>query len=183
MISEVEHPNGRPSKYKAEFPRQAAKLCAFGATDEDLADFFDVSVTTITTWKNTHPRFLSAITKAKQIADEEVEKSLYQRAIGYSHEDVDIKSVALGNNQGSEIVQTPITKHYPPSEVACIFWLKNRQKDKWRDRADVVLQNPDGSALRQTLVIALSQAISAGKVMFPEVEQKAIVEQAGEVKQ
>ncbi len=30
----------------------------------------------------------------------------------------------------------PTIKHYPPDTTACIFWLKNRQRDKWRDRLD-----------------------------------------------
>ena len=33
-------PMGRPPKYKPEFAEQAEKLCALGATDADLADFF-----------------------------------------------------------------------------------------------------------------------------------------------
>ena len=27
-------------------------------------------------------------------------------------------------------------KYYPPEVTACIFWLKNRRPDKWRDRQD-----------------------------------------------
>lgn len=32
---------GRPTDYKPEYAEQAAKLCALGATDMDLADFFE----------------------------------------------------------------------------------------------------------------------------------------------
>jgi len=32
----------------------------------------------------------------------------------------------------------PTTKHYPPDATSAIFWLKNRQRDKWRDKQDVV---------------------------------------------
>lgn len=164
---------GRPSKYKPQFNSQASKLCSLGATDQELADFFNVSLSTLNLWKETHPRFSEVIKESKRALDEQVERSLFQRAIGYNHEDVDIRAVALGNNQGSEIVKTPIVKYYPPSEVACIFWLKNRQRDKWRDRQDVVMQNPDGSAFRQTLVIALSQAITSGQVVIPNQVQDA----------
>ena len=27
-------------------------------------------------------------------------------------------------------------KYYPPDVTACIFWLKNRRPDEWRDRQD-----------------------------------------------
>ena len=33
---------GRPTDYDDAFPEQARKLCQLGATDMELADFFDV---------------------------------------------------------------------------------------------------------------------------------------------
>ena len=30
-------------------------------------------------------------------------------------------------------VYAPYVEHVPPSDVACIFWLKNRRPDLWRD--------------------------------------------------
>ncbi|MGL4287151.1 MAG: hypothetical protein ACRCVA_12445, partial [Phreatobacter sp.] len=48
VIAEPDRPLlGRPPKYQPDFARQAAKLCALGATDEDLAEFFAVNVRTI----------------------------------------------------------------------------------------------------------------------------------------
>ncbi|MBL3206262.1 terminase, partial [Klebsiella pneumoniae] len=41
---------GRPSKYKPEFAEQAKKLAVLGATDAQMADFFEVSVSTINLW-------------------------------------------------------------------------------------------------------------------------------------
>ena len=42
---------GRPTKYKAEYAEQARKLCLLGATDMEMADFFEVSEFTINKWK------------------------------------------------------------------------------------------------------------------------------------
>jgi hypothetical protein len=36
-----------------------------------------------------------------------------------------------------EIITTKLTKHYPPDTTAAIFWLKNRQPGKWRDKTIV----------------------------------------------
>jgi hypothetical protein len=33
-------------------------------------------------------------------------------------------------------VRVPCVEHVPPDTTACIFWLKNRRKDLWRDRID-----------------------------------------------
>ena len=112
------------------FCEQVAKLAKLGATDKEMADFFEVSEQTLNTWKKEHPEFLESLKEGKEKADAEVADRLYQRAMGYSHADVHIS-----NYQG-EVTLTPITKHYPPDPTSAIFWLKNRQRDKWRDKTD-----------------------------------------------
>lgn len=119
---------GRPSKYQDAFPEQARKLCLLGATDPELADFFEVNVDTIHEWKKVHPEFSDAIKSGKVQADANVADRLYQRAMGFEHPEVHIS-----NYQG-QITQTPITKIYAPDTTAGIFWLKNRQRIYWPDR-------------------------------------------------
>ncbi|EMN6132510.1 terminase [Salmonella enterica] len=119
---------GRPSAYKPEYAEQARKLCLLGHTDAELAAFFEVSEQTINAWKHAHPDFLESIKKGKQVADGNVADRLYQRAMGYVAPDIDIRVIE------NQIVETPLEKHYPPDTTAAIFWLKNRQKDKWRDK-------------------------------------------------
>lgn len=122
---------GRPSKYKPEFPQQAMKLCKLGATDRELADFFQVTESTLNLWKSEHPEFSESLKRGKAESDARVEQSLYRRALGYSHDAVKIMTV------GNEVQQVPYVEHYPPDTTACIFWLKNRQPDQWRDKFDV----------------------------------------------
>ena len=43
--------SGRPTKYKDEYCEQAYKLCLLGATDKEMADFFQVSLSTLNLWK------------------------------------------------------------------------------------------------------------------------------------
>lgn len=33
-----------------------------------------------------------------------------------------------------EVIRTPTMKYHPPDTTACIFWLKNRQPEQWRDK-------------------------------------------------
>lgn len=129
-MAEPKHPGGRPSKYKPEFVKLAAKACEIGFTDEDLADLFEVSPRTIANWKLNHPEFLQSLKVSKEAADDKVERSLYSRALGYRHEDVDIRVI------DGQVVTTPLVKYYPPDTTACIFWLKNRRPEAWRDRPD-----------------------------------------------
>lgn len=131
------HPGGRPSLYKPEYADQAYKFCLLGADDEKLSRLFEVDVATIGNWKNSRPEFLESIKRGKDIADAEVADRLYQRAMGYEHDDVELKVVSLGQGIGSEVQEVPVRKYYPPDPTAAIFWLKNRQKEKWRDKQEV----------------------------------------------
>lgn len=130
---------GRPTKYKEEYAEQAYKLCLLGHTDAELAEFFEVEESTINNWKLAHPDFLESIKRGKSIADGEVAESLYKRAMGYKHDDVDIKVI------DGQIVMTPLTKYYPPDTAALIFWLKNRQKKKWRDKIETGVTDGEGN--------------------------------------
>jgi hypothetical protein len=64
-----------------------------------------------------------------RLADERVTRSLYQRANGYDYD-----SEKVFCNAAGEVTRVPVKVHVPPDTVACIFWLKNRRKDLWRDR-------------------------------------------------
>lgn len=133
---------GRPSLYLPEYAEAARKQCEEGATDQELADYFEVSVRTLYRWKNTFPEFCQALKAAKAPADERVERSLFERAIGYERDEVDIRVV------GGEVVQTPIRKFYPPDTTAAIFWLKNRKPDLWRDKTETALTGANGGPIQ-----------------------------------
>ena len=123
--------NGRPPIYKPEFAQQAYRLCLLSATDANLAEFFGVTEMTVNRWKVAHPAFRQALRAGKVEADANVAESLYKRAIGYSHPETHVT-----NYQG-QITVTNLVKHYPPDTLAAIYWLKNRQPGKWRDRVEV----------------------------------------------
>jgi len=133
--------NGKP-KWHPSYIRIAREIAKHGLTDEEIAETFGVSEQTINNWKKKHPPFGLALKRAKEHPNKKVERSLFERALGYSHPDVDIRVV------NGQVVQTPITKHYPPDTTACIYWTKNRQPEKWRDKTEVVPQNPDGTPLK-----------------------------------
>lgn len=128
---------GRKSEYREEYVELAYNYCLLGATDEELAKFFDVSEKTINNWKEMHKEFYSALKKGKEIADANVASRLYQKAMGYEHDDIELKVVSIGNNMGSEVQEVPVRKYYPPDTTAAIFWLKNRQPKNWRDKQDI----------------------------------------------
>ena len=57
--------------------------------------------------------------------DDVIEKSLFHRAKGYSHDDVHV-SAYMG-----DVIITDLIKHYPPDTKACELWLRNRKRKEW----------------------------------------------------
>jgi predicted DNA-binding transcriptional regulator YafY len=63
--------------YEPAFADQARHLCRLGATDEELAEHFEVCVRTLYRWRNTHEAFATACVISREHADDRVEMSLY----------------------------------------------------------------------------------------------------------
>jgi hypothetical protein len=150
----VKRKAGQPTKFRKQFSRQVEKLYTFGLTDPQVCQALGITDPTLQAWKRAHEEFLSAVKRGKAEADAKVEKSLFQRACGYSHPDVDIRVVA------NQIVETPLVKHYPPDTVACIFWLKNRRSGEWRDRTEHTVEGPNGAPLVSSGLLAAAAALA-----------------------
>ena len=130
-VVKVKRPAHRPTAYKAEYAEQAYKLALLGCTDREMAEFFDVSEKTLIAWRSKFPKFLQSTRRGKIKADAEVSKSLYERALGYSH-----GATKFFNHDG-RIITEDYTEHYPPDTAAASLWLRNRQPEKWRDKPSV----------------------------------------------
>lgn len=145
------------TKYSAKFAAQAGELCGLGATDQELADFFKVDVRTIYNWKHSHPAFFQALRVGKEACDDRVERSLYQRAIGYEQEAVKIFMPA-----GAEMpVYAPYRERIAADIGAAKLWLTNRRGDVWREKTETDI-NLKGD---------LTQALEAGNKRVAGGEQ------------
>lgn len=111
----TKHPGGRPSKYEPWMLRAAAAVARWGATVPEIAEVLGVEKSTVDLWLHNDVEFSGAVKGARKWSDEEVARSLRKRAIGYTRKD---------------------GMHIPGHPTAQIFWLKNRQPDKWRDRIE-----------------------------------------------
>jgi len=126
---------GRKPKIKEINLKQVEVLGELGLTDVEMAKALGIAKSTLNNYKSKYPEFMDSLKRGKEVADERVVRSLFQRALGYSHPEVHIS-----NYQGV-ITITPIIKHYPPDPVSMIFWLKNRRPEQWRDKP--IADDPD----------------------------------------
>ena len=82
---------------------------------------------TLYRWKKCYPEFSETIKQGRGRYDTEVvERALTQRAAGYEYTE------EVMTRDGPSV----LTKRFHGSDTAAIFWLKNRQPERWRDRVE-----------------------------------------------
>ena len=145
-ISEFINNDGAPTKYQASFVESAKFMAMNGATVNEMAQVFQVDERTIRNWRNSYPDFAEALKVGRDLADDRVQRSLYERAVGYTYE-----AEKIFHNSG-DIVRAEAIEHIPPDVSAATQWLKNRRPEEWRDRREVKIEASDG------LIEALAEA-------------------------
>jgi len=130
---------GPKTKFKPEYVNQAYVACKEGGfTRQKLAKLFSVSPVTIHNWCKEHDELLTAIKKGKDEWDsEKVEKNLLKRAMGFKYKE----SKSKPDDTGDMKVVEETTKLVIPDTTAQIFWLKNRQPQRWRDSKQLEVSN------------------------------------------
>ncbi len=158
VVEQVEPPKsetGRPSSFKPEYIAAVETICARGATDVEIAEFFEVTPRTVSRWKLQHEEFCLALKTGKDIADERVQRSLFQRASGFAYVEQQafkIKTIHYADNgkklsETEEIKIVDVERQAPPDTTAGIFWLKNRRKEEWRDVQSKEHSGPNGGPI------------------------------------
>lgn len=145
-------PEGRPTSYQSDFARIAKAMAKLGATDFEIAEELQVNTTTVWLWRSKHPEFSNALKEGKDAFDDRIERSLAQKAAGYT-----FHSKKVMQFEG-RVIKADIIEHVPPDVGAIKLWLSNRRPDKWREKQEVQLTGAEAFA-------HMWHAISAGKTL------------------
>ena len=164
---------GPPIKYNPKtFPKTAKFLAQRGATQAEIADCLGVSIRALKYWITQYLELQEAIEAGNEVFNPRIERALAERALGYS---VDVEETFVIDKK---LVTKTVRKHYSPDVTACIFWLKNRRPEKWRDvhRREVKDITPLKSSdeLRQLLAAEFKDYIDQGLLSLPAPEMKEI---------
>ena len=112
-----------------------------GMTEAMIAERIGIRRETLWEWKKTYPNIDNALKEGKEPADFKVENKLFESALGFKitvRKPMKLKTEKYKVNEGRiieeriEYVDEEI--YIPPSNIAQIFWLKNRKPNKWRDK-------------------------------------------------
>lgn len=122
-------PPHRETDYEPGFVDRVRAMVG-AVTTFDVAQELGVTERTIYRWKRIHTDFCQAITDKREMYDDEIERSMGQRALGYYYEDTHVSTFR------GEVTLTPIVKHMPGDVSAQKHWLANRRPLKWRSSDD-----------------------------------------------
>ena len=119
--------------------REMSKL---GTREEDIARYFDVSVSTFEKYKNEYPQLKESLKKGKQDLIVTIKNALYKRACGYDYEEK--KQYITEDDEGNKKRHTEImTKHMPPDVGAINSFLQNIDDNWFRDKRNYELKKQE----------------------------------------
>jgi hypothetical protein len=106
---------GQPTLYKPEYCGLAHNYCLLGATNAELAAFFEVTRRSIDNWIARHPDFAEAVRSGRVVADARVARCLYDRAVGWQHA---VKRTVMHRGEARTLKDVV---RYPPDTQALHF--------------------------------------------------------------
>ena len=98
-----------------------------GWTLAAIADFLGISERTLCNYKNQHKELAEALKRGNDDAVYAVENALLRSALGFTYEEQET------TKNGAVVT---VQKYAKPNVNAQIFFLKNRARNKWKDKVD-----------------------------------------------
>lgn len=143
-------------------------LRSCGVSDTLIAERLEINLTTLYRWRTKYESFRLNYEEGYLLANAKVQRSLFNRAVGYNIEEVDTKIAKDQKGKIKSITTNQKTKHIPGDTTAQIFWLKNRMPEQWKDKIEETGTNGDG--LVQSLIAQMSN------IDLEKLEQKEQLE-------
>ena len=108
---------------------------------QQIAANMGISRSTLQKWVNEYSDISDTLKSSKEIADYQVENALFERATGGVREvkkHIKCKEVYYDKKgrrcEREKVVAVYDEVYVPGDTTAQIYWMKNRQPDKWRDK-------------------------------------------------
>jgi hypothetical protein len=97
-------------------------------------------------YRKAYPWIQQAMDTITEARLQVVEDTLYRSAIGYSYQTTERRQKEVVNAAGARqgnVERSAVTKevHIEPSTTACIFWLKNRSRGRWRNDHSITFES------------------------------------------
>ncbi len=120
---------------------------AAACTDQELAGKLGIARSTLAKWVKTSPEIAESISRGRADvhAVEAVEKTLYERALGYTvpvKKAMKVRHVKYSDegrriSEDEEIVLVEEEQHVPADVGAIRFFLTNRAPERWQNKVEM----------------------------------------------
>ncbi|MBE6646108.1 MAG: hypothetical protein E7611_00535 [Ruminococcaceae bacterium] len=129
------------------------RLAEEGFSDEEIAERCGLTFDVFQRWRKKYAKFRDAIEIGRKEADFSVVEALYKKATGYSvktNKTHKLKRVDYDPDTGKKVKEYEELavgfdeSYVPPDLKAEIFWLKNRQPCRWKEKELHVDDGEDG---------------------------------------
>lgn len=146
---------GRPvHKWNPQFVQAARLMIAKGCTTWEIAEAFGVTERQIYRWRATYDDFNEAFRELGQLLDERVERTLFERAVGYHYaaeKPAHFKGITF---------TIPYTAYVPGDVAAMKHWLAVKRPAEWRVKEEVAVS---GDEAFKELLIGMANKKKDGK--------------------
>jgi len=121
------------SKWSDSLKPVILNLATRGKTNSEIAMLLGICEATFYNWLNNFaPDLLESLKNATKEPIKNVERALYERAMGYSCQETKVHMTKSGVIKTKDVI-----KHYPPSETAMKYYLGNKKPEDWKEKREV----------------------------------------------
>ena len=138
------------------FPRlsEIRDWCMEGKTNEDMSELLGISPDTWYRYLKDYNELNIIVTAGKAVIDNQVENAVLKSALGFEYEE--IKTIIEEDRNGKKRTRIGKVKRYmPPNTTAQTFWLRNRKKDQWGDKREVIFDTTTLESTRKQMFLQM----------------------------
>ena len=154
-------------------------LAKLGATNIQIAQFFQVTVSTVEYWSKKYDDYRIAFKRGGLEADMLVVQGLYKRAVGYSYIEEEYTQIERDGEKvplSEMCLVKRVKKTLAPDVKAAIKWLSVRQREQWTVVPESIL-NVKGNVNhlhRKIQDIPIGELTPESQKMIFEISQKQL---------
>lgn len=170
-----------PGKLGSIDLQSVERLASAGLTDVQLAICLGVSDRTVRRWKG-HAEFIQAVNRGKEQANAIVERSLFQRATGWTYEELvyerkptvpAVGSAAAKYTGKEKILLTKRTvKQAIPDTLAIMYFLNNRMPETYKQRSESNSTTTQIVAVKELEGVTASSLRKAREAIQAKIRQR-----------
>ena len=130
------------------------KWCEEGLTNDIICERLGIAESTWYEYQKNHEILSELVQASKSVMDTKVENALLKTALGFEYEE--IKTIIEEDKNGKKMTRIEKTKKYmPPNPTAQAFWLKNRKRDEWGERKEIIFDTKAQELERKKLFLEM----------------------------